>query len=113
MKPGSVLVDVAIDQGGCFEDSHPTTHADPVFPVHNSTFYCVANMPGAVPRTSTWALTNATLPYVMKLAQLGWRDALRSDAALAKGLNTHAGEVTYAAVADAFGFENRPVASLL
>ena len=113
MKPGSVLVDVAIDQGGCFEDSHPTTHAAPVFPVHGSTFYCVANMPGAVPRTSTWALTNATLPYVMKLASLGWQDALRSDPALAKGLNTHAGEVTYAAVAEAFGLENRPVASLL
>jgi alanine dehydrogenase len=113
MKPGSVLVDVAIDQGGCFEDSRPTTHADPTFPVHGSTFYCVANMPGAVPRTSTWALTNATLPYVMKLAQHGWQDALRADPALAKGLNTHAGEVTYAAVAEAFGLENRPVASLL
>jgi alanine dehydrogenase len=113
MKPGSVLVDVAIDQGGCFEDSHPTTHADPTFPVHGSTFYCVANMPGAVPRTSTWALTNATLPYVMKLAEHGWQNALRADPALAKGLNTHAGEVTYAAVAEAFGLENRPVASLL
>ncbi len=113
MKPGSVLVDVAIDQGGCFEDSHPTTHADPTFSVHGSTFYCVANMPGAVPRTSTWALTNATLPYVLKLADLGWRDALRADAALAKGLNAHAGEVTYAAVAEAFGLANRPVATLL
>ena len=113
MKPGSVLVDVAIDQGGCFEDSHATTHAEPTFSVHNSTFYCVANMPGAVPRTSTWALTNATLPYVMKLASLGWKDALRADAALAKGLNTHAGEVTYAGVAEAFGLETRPVASLL
>jgi alanine dehydrogenase len=113
MKPGSVLVDVAIDQGGCFEDSHPTTHAEPTFSVHNSTFYCVANMPGAVPQTSTWALTNATLPYVMKLAEHGWRDALRADPALAKGLNTHAGEVTYAAVAEAFGLESRPVASLL
>ncbi|MHB1009056.1 MAG: alanine dehydrogenase [Propionibacteriaceae bacterium] len=113
MKPGSVLVDVAIDQGGCFEDSRPTTHADPTFPVHGSTFYCVANMPGAVPRTSTWALTNATLPYVIKLADMGWRDALRADASLAKGLNTHAGEVTYKAVAEAFGLEYRPVESLL
>jgi alanine dehydrogenase len=113
MKPGSVLVDVAIDQGGCFEDSHPTTHAEPTFSVHNSTFYCVANMPGAVPQTSTWALTNATLPYVMKLAELGWQGALGADPALAKGLNTHAGEVTYAAVAAAFGLESRPVASLL
>ncbi|HET7724952.1 MAG TPA: alanine dehydrogenase [Propionibacteriaceae bacterium] len=113
MKPGSVLVDVAIDQGGCFEDSRPTTHAEPTFPVHGSTFYCVANMPGAVPLTSTWALTNATLPYVMKLAELGWKDALRADAALAKGLNTHGGDVTYKAVAEAFGLEHRPVESLL
>jgi len=113
MRPGSVLVDVAIDQGGCFEDSHPTTHAEPTFSVHGSTFYCVTNMPGAVPQTSTWALTNATLPYVMKLAELGWQGALRADPALAKGLNTHAGEVTYAAVAAAFSLESRPVASLL
>ena len=113
MKPGSVLVDVAIDQGGCFEDSHPTTHAEPTFSVHGSTFYCVANMPSAVPQTSTWALTNATLPYVMRLAELGWQGALRADPALAKGLNTHAGEVTYAAVAAAFSLESRPVASLL
>jgi alanine dehydrogenase len=113
MKAGSVLVDVAIDQGGCFEDSHPTTHADPTFSVHGSTFYCVANMPGAVPRTSTWALTNATLPYVLKLADHGWRDALRADASLAKGLNTHAGDVTYAAVAEAFDLDVRPVATLL
>jgi alanine dehydrogenase len=113
MKPGSVLVDVAIDQGGCFEDSHPTTHAEPTFSVHGSTFYCVTNMPGAVPQTSTWALTNATLPYVMRLAELGWQGALRADPALAKGLNTHAGEVTYAAVAAAFSLESRPVASLL
>ena len=91
MKPGSVLVDIAIDQGGCFEDSHPTTHADPVFMVHNSVFYCVANMPGAVPNTSTYALTNATLPYVVELADQGWRAALRADPALAGGLNTHEG----------------------
>src|SRR5580698_11127256 len=77
MKPGSVLVDISIDQGGCFEDSHPTTHANPTYAVHNSVFYCVANMPGAVPHTSTYALTNVTLPYVLELANLGWRDALR------------------------------------
>lgn len=88
MKPGSVLVDVAIDQGGCFEDSHPTTHADPTFMVHNSVFYCVANMPGAVPNTSTWALTNATLPYAVRIADKGWKQALIDDPALAKGLNT-------------------------
>ena len=99
MKPGSVLVDIAIDQGGCFEDSHPTTHADPVFKVHNSVFYCVANMPGAVPNTSTYALTNATLPYVVELADNGWRDALNADPALAVGLNTHEGELTNAPVA--------------
>jgi hypothetical protein len=79
MKPGSVLVDIAIDQGGCFEDSRPTTHAEPTFPVHNSVFYCVANMPGAVPNTSTYALTNATLPYIVELANRGWVEALRRD----------------------------------
>ena len=82
MKPGSVLVDIAIDQGGCFEDTHPTTHADPTYQVHDSVFYCVANMPGAVPNTSTYALTNATLPYAVALANQGWRDALRADHAL-------------------------------
>jgi alanine dehydrogenase len=101
MKPGSVLVDIAIDQGGCFEDSHPTTHADPVYQVHDSIFYCVANMPGAVPHTSTYALTNVTLPYAIELANRGWREALRSDRTLALGLNTHAGQVTYGPVADA------------
>lgn len=105
MKPGSVLVDVAIDQGGCFEGSRPTTHDDPTFPVHNSLYYCVANMPGAVPHTSTWALTNATLPYALQLADRGWRDALRADPSLAQGLNTHAGEITCAPVAAAFGRE--------
>src|SRR4029077_12269674 len=75
MKPGSVLVDISIDQGGCFEDSHPTTHAHPIYPVHNSVFYCVANMPGAVPNTSTYALTNVTLPYAVALANKGWRQA--------------------------------------
>ncbi|BBY22786.1 alanine dehydrogenase [Mycobacterium stomatepiae] len=93
MKPGSVLVDIAIDQGGCFEDSQPTTHDDPTFTVHDSVFYCVANMPGAVPRTSTYALTNATMPYVLKLAGLGWRAACTSDPALAKGLSTHEGKL--------------------
>jgi alanine dehydrogenase len=102
MKPGSVLVDIAIDQGGCFEDSRPTTHADPTYAVHNSVFYCVANMPGAVPHTSTYALTNVTLPYAVALANKGWTQACRDDHALALGLNTHAGQITYAAVAEAF-----------
>jgi alanine dehydrogenase len=91
MKPGAVLVDIAIDQGGCFEDSRPTTHDDPTFAVHDTVFYCVANMPGAVPRTSTYALTNATMPYVLKLADKGWQAACNADAALAKGLSTHEG----------------------
>jgi alanine dehydrogenase len=103
MKPGSVLVDISIDQGGCFEDSRPTTHAEPTYPVHQSVFYCVANMPGAVPHTSTYALTNVTLPYALELANLGWREALRADPALALGLNTHAGQVTYGPVAEAHG----------
>ena len=101
MKPGSVLVDIAIDQGGCFEDSRPTTHADPTYPVHDSVFYCVANMPGAVPRTSTYALTNVTMPYAVKLANHGWQQALHADPALALGLNTHAGSLTNAPVAEA------------
>ncbi len=105
MKPGSVLVDIAVDQGGCFEDTHPTTHADPTFTVHQSIFYCVANMPGAVANTSTYALTNATLPYVRAIANAGWQDALRADAALARGLNVHAGKVVNAAVAAAHGLE--------
>ncbi|NHA68469.1 alanine dehydrogenase [Phycicoccus flavus] len=113
MKPGSVLVDVAIDQGGCFENSRPTTHADPTFAVHDSMYYCVANMPGAVPETSTWALTNATLQYALRLADAGWADAMRADEPLAKGLNTHGGHVTYAAVAEAFGMESTPVAEVL
>ena len=107
MKPGSVLVDISIDQGGCFEDSRPTTHADPTYPVHNSVFYCVANMPGAVPHTSTYALTNVTLPYAVELANRGWRDALRADTALALGLNTHDGRVTYGPVAEAHGMPAR------
>lgn len=102
MKPGSVLVDVAIDQGGCFEHSRPTTHDDPIFRVHDTIYYCVANMPGAVPETSTAALTNATLPYVVALADKGWVKALNDDASLAKGLNAHDGIITYQGVADAF-----------
>ncbi|NSC20890.1 alanine dehydrogenase [Streptomyces albus subsp. chlorinus] len=113
MKPGSVLVDIAIDQGGCFEDSRPTTHAEPTFQVHDSVFYCVANMPGAVPNTSTHALTNATLPYIVEVANRGWREALRRDPALAKGLNTHEGEVTYGSVGEAHGLPVRDVATLL
>jgi len=105
MKPGSVLVDIAIDQGGCFEDSHATTHADPTFTVHGSLFYCVANMPGAVANTSTYALTNATLPYVRAIANAGWQEALRADSALARGLNVHAGRVVNPAVAAAHGLE--------
>jgi alanine dehydrogenase len=101
MKPGSVLVDISIDQGGCFEDSRPTTHADPTYPVHNSVFYCVANMPGAVPHTSTYALTNVTLPYAVELANRGWRKALQADHALGLGLNTYDGHVTYGPVAEA------------
>jgi alanine dehydrogenase len=113
MKPGSVLVDISIDQGGCFEDSRPTTHADPTYQVHNSVFYCVANMPGAVPHTSTYALTNVTLPFAVELANRGWRDALRADAALALGLNTHDGAVTYGPVAEAHGMPAVSLAEVL
>ena len=103
MKPGSVLVDVAIDQGGCFEGSHATTHAEPTFKVHNSLYYCVANMPGAVPATSTAALSNATLKYSLALANKGWEHAMNDDAGLAAGLNVHDGKIMYAAVAAAHG----------
>ncbi len=113
MKPGSVLVDIAVDQGGCFADSHPTTHADPTFVVHRSLFYCVANMPGAVPNTSTYALTNATLPYVRLLANRGWKDAVRADAALALGLSTAGGLVTSAPVATAHGLPLAEIADVL
>lgn len=106
MKPGSVLVDIAIDQGGCFEDSRPTTHADPTFPVHASTFYCVANMPGAVPNTSTYALTNVTLRYALALADKGWQKAMDEDSNLALGLNVHQGKIYYRAVAEAHGLES-------
>ncbi|MEV4732367.1 alanine dehydrogenase [Saccharopolyspora sp. NPDC049426] len=113
MKPGSVLVDIAVDQGGCFEDTRPTTHADPTYQVHNSIFYCVANMPGAVPNTSTYALTNATLPYVVALADKGWRQACRDDLSLAMGLNTQAGRITNAAVGRATGLETVVLDSFL
>jgi alanine dehydrogenase len=113
MKPGSVLVDISIDQGGCFEDSRPTTHDDPTYRVHNSMFYCVANMPGAVPHTSTYALTNVTWPYAVELANRGWRDALRADASLAMGLNTFDGAVTYGPVAEAHGMSHTPLAEVL
>ncbi|MDP4675948.1 MAG: alanine dehydrogenase [Actinomycetes bacterium] len=113
MKPGSVLVDISVDQGGCFEDTRPTTHAAPTFGVHDSLFYCVANMPGAVPHTSTYALTNVTLPYAVALADLGWAEALRRDPSLRPGLNTHEGQITYGAVADAFGLPSVAVADLL
>src|SRR3954471_1186503 len=103
MKPGSVLVDIAIDQGGCFEGSPAPTHADPTYEVHNSIFYCVANMPGAVPNTSTYALTNATLPYTVALATKGWEQALRADHSLALGLNTHDGTLTNVPVGEAVG----------
>ena len=113
MKPGSVLVDIAIDQGGCFEDSRPTTHDEPTYRVHNSVFYCVANMPGAVPHTSTYALTNVTLPYIVQIANHGWRDALRADPALGLGLSTHDGAVTCGPVADAHGLPFTPAAEVL
>ena len=100
MKPGAVLVDVSIDQGGCFETSRPTTHSDPTYEVDGITHYCVANMPGAVPITSTWALTNATMPFVLKLADLGVAGALAADAGFMKGLNVAAGRVTYEPVAE-------------
>ncbi|MFT2712342.1 alanine dehydrogenase [Clavibacter sp. Sh2126] len=113
MKKGSVLVDIAIDQGGCFEGSRPTTHDDPTFPVHDSVYYCVANMPGAVPETSTRALTNATLPYVIALAEKGWKRALAEDPVLALGLNVHDGHVTNPHVAAALDMPLMPVAEVL
>ncbi|REE99435.1 alanine dehydrogenase [Thermomonospora umbrina] len=112
MKPGSVLVDIAIDQGGCFEDSRPTTHADPTFQVHESVFYCVANMPGSVPNTSTHALTNVTLPYAVAIADKGWRRAVSDDPALALGLNVHDGRLTHPEVAEAHGLGHIAVDSL-
>ncbi|MFP5219303.1 MAG: alanine dehydrogenase [Actinomycetes bacterium] len=113
MKPGAVLVDIAVDQGGCFESSRPTTHSDPVFPVADTLFYCVANMPGAVPNTSTYALTNVTLPYAVAIADRGWRGAVQADTALAQGVNVVGGEVVYRPVAEAHGLTERPLAEVL
>ncbi|MET0457239.1 MAG: alanine dehydrogenase [Mycobacterium sp.] len=113
MKSGAVLVDIAIDQGGCFEDSRPTTHDDPTFAVHDTVFYCVANMPGAVPRTSTFALTNATMPYVLKLADKGWQAACAADPALAKGLSTHEGALVSEQVASDLGLPFTDPATIL
>ncbi|MGH8869472.1 MAG: alanine dehydrogenase [Actinomycetes bacterium] len=113
MKRGSVLVDISVDQGGCFEDTRPTTHSDPTFPVHDSVFYCVANMPGAVPHTSTYALTNVTLPYAIALANHGWRNACAADHALALGLNTHAGTLTYMSVGEAHGIPSATLDEVL
>jgi alanine dehydrogenase len=112
MRPGSVLVDIAIDQGGCFADSRPTTHDDPTYRVHDSLFYCVANMPGAVPHTSTWALTNVTLPYVLSLADKGFRQAVQDDPALAKGVNVVRGSVVLPEVALAHGLRHGALADL-
>jgi len=113
MKKGAVLVDVAIDQGGCFETSKPTTHSDPIYTVDGVLHYCVANMPGAVPMTSTIALTNATLPYAVEIASKGWKQASRENAGIKCGVNMVEGKVTYKGVADAFGLEFIPVDSLL
>src|ERR1019366_6185567 len=113
MREGSVLVDISVDQGGCFEATRPTTHSNPVFEVNGSIFYCVANMPGAVPATSTRALSNATLPYVLELANHGWRDAAVADEALAEGVNVVNGSVTYGPVAESLGLDYAPLRSLL
>ena len=113
MRPGSALVDIAIDQGGCFEDSRPTTHSAPTFEVDGKVFYCVANMPGAVPHTSTYALTNATLPYALALADDGWRDAIGAHRDLARGLTTHAGALYTAGVGEALGIPAADAAALL
>lgn len=111
MKPGSVIVDVAVDQGGCVETTHPTTHSNPTFIVDGVVHYCVANMPGAVPRTSTYGLSNATLPYVVELANKGFEEAVRSDEALALGVNIHRGKITYRAVAEAFDMPYTPLSA--
>jgi len=113
MKPGSVLVDIAIDQGGCFEDSRPTTHDEPTYRVHDSVFYCVANMPGSVPNTSTYALTNVTLPYAIALAGKGWQRAVTDDRALALGLSTHEGRLISFPVAEAHGLDHVELDELL
>ncbi|HEX3908974.1 MAG TPA: alanine dehydrogenase [Mycobacteriales bacterium] len=113
MKPGAVLVDIAVDQGGCFESTRPTTHSDPTFMVHEAVFYCVANMPGAVPHTSTYALTNVTMPYAERIAGLGWQEAVRRDPALALGVNVVGGDIVYPPVAEAHGLASRPLAEVL
>jgi alanine dehydrogenase len=113
MRPGSVLVDIAIDQGGCFETSRPTTHAQPTYVEEGVVHYCVTNMPGAVARTSTFALTNATLPFVIALAAKGWRQAMIDDPHLREGLNIHAGQVTHVAVARDLGLSHQPTSMLL
>jgi alanine dehydrogenase len=113
MREGSVLVDISVDQGGCFEATRPTTHSNPTFTVAGSIFYCVANMPGAVPATSTRALSNATLPYVVELARHGWREAVLADDALAEGVNVVNGNVTYGPVAESLGLTYTPLRSLL
>lgn len=113
MNPGAVLVDVAIDQGGCFETSHPTTHDNPTFVVDGIVHYCVANMPGGVARTSTYALNNVTLPHALRIADLGWKEALRKDPNLANGLNVHQGKVTYEAVAQDLNYDYVPVAEII
>jgi alanine dehydrogenase len=113
MKPGAVLADVAIDQGGCFETSRATTHAEPTYVVDGIVHYCVANMPGAVARTSTYALNNVTLPHALRIANLGWKEALRSNPHLAAGLNVHEGKVTYEAVAQDLGYDHVPVTKVL
>ena len=113
MHRGAVIVDVSVDQGGCVETSHPTTHSNPTFVVDNVVHYCVANMPGAVPRTSTFALTNATLPYALKLASMGLRKAIAGDEGLKAGVNTYKGQVTYQAVADSQGLPYTPIDQLI
>jgi len=113
MKPGSVIVDVAVDQGGCIETTHPTSHSDPIYIVDDVIHYCVTNMPGIVPRTSTMALSNATLPYALKIANLGYLEALKSDYALSKGLNVFKGKVTNKLVADSLGLEYTPFEEII
>jgi len=113
MREGSVLVDISVDQGGCFESTRPTTHSHPIFEVNGSVFYCVANMPGAVPHSSTHALVNATLPYVLEIAERGWRDAVRRDQALAEGVNVAEGSIAYGPVADAHGLPSVPLVAIL
>jgi alanine dehydrogenase len=113
MRPGSVLVDVSVDQGGCFESTRPTTHSDPTFESNGSIFYCVANMPGAVPHSSTHALVNATMPYVLSIADHGWKDAVRADPALAEGVNVVDGTIVYPPVAEAHGLASSPLDTFL